>query len=46
MEMGFISILNEEAALANKQYQERMSRTIFEGIKRFKYSYDRVLKTN
>ena len=46
IEMGFISNLNEEAALANKQYQERMSRTIFEGIKRFKYSYDRVLKTN
>lgn len=46
IEMGFISNLNEEAVLANKQYQERLARTIFEGIKRFKYSYDRIRKTS
>ncbi len=44
IEMGFISNLTEEAVLANKQYQERLARTIFEGIKRFKYSYDRIRK--
>lgn len=42
VEMGFISNLNEEALLANQQYQERLARTIFEGIKRFKYNYDRI----
>lgn len=44
IEMGFISNLSEEALLANAEYQERLARTIFEGIKRFKYSYDRVRK--
>lgn len=46
VEMGFISNPNEEALLANTEYQERLARTIFEGIKRFKYSYDRVRKTS
>ncbi len=44
VEMGFISNPNEEALLASSEYQERLARTIFEGIKRFKYSYDRVRK--
>ncbi|MCB5224540.1 MAG: N-acetylmuramoyl-L-alanine amidase [Candidatus Cloacimonadaceae bacterium] len=44
VEMGFISNPEEEALLANPEYQERMARTIFEGIKRFKHNYDRVRK--
>ncbi len=44
VEMGFISNLEEEALLANPQYQERIARTIFEGLKRFKHNYDRVRK--
>jgi N-acetylmuramoyl-L-alanine amidase len=45
VEMGFISNPNEEALLSNPEYQERLARTIFEGIKRFKYRYDRIRKT-
>lgn len=44
IEMGFISNLEEEALLANPEYQERLARTIFEGLKRFKHNYDRVRK--
>jgi len=42
VEMGFISHPVEESFLVNKQYQERLARTIFEGIKSFKYRYDRI----
>lgn len=42
VETGFISNPVEESFLVNKQYQERLARTIFEGIKSFKYRYDRV----
>jgi N-acetylmuramoyl-L-alanine amidase len=42
VEMGFISNSVEEAFLVNLQYQERLARTIFEGIKSFKYRYDRI----
>lgn len=42
LELGFISNPNEEALLGNDEYQERLARTIFEGIKRFKFSYDRI----
>jgi len=42
VEMGFISNSMEEAFLLNQQYQERLARTIFEGIKSFKYRYDRI----
>ncbi len=42
IEMGFISHPAEEAYLVNRQYEERLSRTIFEGIKSFKYRYDRI----
>lgn len=42
IEMGFISNLEEEALLGNKSYQDRLARTIFEGIKRFKFRFDRI----
>ena len=42
VEMGFISNPVEESFLVNRQYQERLARTIFEGIKSFKYRYDRI----
>ncbi len=42
VEMGFISNHVEESFLVNKQYQERLARTIFEGIKSFKFRYDRI----
>jgi N-acetylmuramoyl-L-alanine amidase len=42
VEMGFISNNTEESFLVNQQYQERLARTVFEGIKSFKYRYDRI----
>jgi N-acetylmuramoyl-L-alanine amidase len=45
IEMGFISNAQEEAYLINDQYRERLARTIFEGIKSFKYRYDRIRST-
>jgi N-acetylmuramoyl-L-alanine amidase len=42
IEMGFISNLEEEAMLNNPSYQERIARAIFEGIKHFKYRFDRI----
>ncbi|MFO7660172.1 MAG: N-acetylmuramoyl-L-alanine amidase [Candidatus Cloacimonadaceae bacterium] len=42
VEMGFISNSVEESFLVNRQYQERLARTIFEGIKSFKFRYDRI----
>lgn len=42
LELGFLSNPTEEALLANPEYQDRMARTIFEGIKRFKFRYDRI----
>ena len=42
IEVGFISNEREEQLLGNSQYQERLARTIFEGVKRFKYRYDRI----
>jgi N-acetylmuramoyl-L-alanine amidase len=45
IEMGFISNPEEEQLLVNPEYQERLARTIFEGIKRFKYRYDRIRNT-
>lgn len=43
IEMGFISNPDEENLLANEEYQNRLSRTIFEGIKRYKFRHDRIL---
>ena len=45
VEMGFISNAEEEHLLVNPEYQNRLARTIFEGIKRFKYRYDRIRNT-
>lgn len=45
VELGFLSNPEEEAKLADPQYQERLARTIFEGIKRFKFRYDRIRNT-
>lgn len=45
VEMGFISNPEEEQMLVNEEYQERLARTIFEGIKRFKFRYDRIRNT-
>ncbi len=42
IEVGFISNEREEQLLGNSEYQERLARTIFEGVKRFKFRYDRV----
>ncbi len=42
IELGFLSNLAEEALLGNDEYQDRLARTIFEGIKRFKFRYDRI----
>ncbi|MEF3694009.1 MAG: N-acetylmuramoyl-L-alanine amidase [Candidatus Cloacimonadota bacterium] len=44
-EVGFISNAAEEARLINPQYQNRIARAIFEGVKRFKYRYDRIRNT-
>lgn len=41
IEMGFISNLDEEVLLKNGEYQERLARTVFEGVKRFKFRFDR-----
>lgn len=45
IELGFISNPEEERLLVNDEYQQRLARTIFEGIKRFKYHYDRIRNT-
>lgn len=45
IELGFITNAEEEALLANEQYQERLARTIFEGLKRFKFRFDRIRNT-
>ncbi len=45
VELGFISNPDEEKKLVDSVYQERLARTIFEGIKRFKYRYDRIRNT-
>jgi len=45
VEMGFISNEEEEQLLVNEEYQNRLARTIFEGIKRFKFRYDRIRNT-
>ncbi len=44
-EIGFISNAEEEARLINPQYQNRIARAIFEGVKRFKFRYDRIRNT-
>ncbi len=45
VELGFISNPEEERLLVKEEYQMRLARTIFEGIKRFKYRYDRIRNT-
>lgn len=45
VELGFISNPDEERLLIDDEYQQRLARTIFEGIKRFKYRYDRIRNT-
>lgn len=45
IELGFISNAEEERLLMEDEYQNRLARTIFEGIKRFKYRYDRIRNT-
>lgn len=45
VELGFISNPDEEKLLVNPEYQDRLARTIFEGIKRFKFRYDRIRNT-
>lgn len=42
IELGFITNEKEEQLLANDEYQARLARTIFEGLKRFKFRYDRI----
>ncbi len=45
IETGFISNAEEEKLLLNPEYQDRVARTIFEGLKRFKFRYDRIRNT-
>ncbi len=45
VETGFISNAEEEQLLTNQEYQDRLARTIFEGLKRFKFRYDRIRNT-
>jgi len=45
IELGFLSNQEEERMLINEDYQQRLARTIFEGLKRFKYRYDRIRNT-
>lgn len=45
IELGFLSNAEEERLLINEEYQQRLARTIFEGLKRFKYRYDRIRNT-
>lgn len=45
IETGFISNAEEEKLLINPEYQDRLARTIFEGLKRFKFRYDRIRNT-
>lgn len=45
IELGFLSNQDEERILINEEYQIRLARTIFEGIKRFKFHYDRIRNT-
>ncbi|MDD3563213.1 MAG: N-acetylmuramoyl-L-alanine amidase [Candidatus Cloacimonetes bacterium] len=45
IELGFLSNPDEERLLVNDDYQQRLARTIFEGLKRFKYRYDRIRNT-
>ncbi len=45
IELGFITNADEEALLATDLYRERLARTIYEGLKRFKYRYDRIRNT-
>lgn len=45
IEIGFITNADEEALLATDVYLERLARTIFEGLKRFKYRFDRIRNT-
>ncbi len=45
IELGFLSNPDEERLLVNGDYQQRLARTIFEGLKRFKYRYDRIRNT-
>ncbi len=45
IELGFLSNAEEERLLINDEYQQRLARTIFEGLKRFKYRYDRIRNT-
>ncbi|MEN6444477.1 MAG: N-acetylmuramoyl-L-alanine amidase [Candidatus Cloacimonas sp.] len=45
IELGFISNPEEEQLLINEEYQQQLARTIFEGIKRFKFRYDRIRNT-
>ncbi len=42
VEMGFISNRDEEKNLANSAYQDKLVAALFEGIKDFKFKYDRV----
>lgn len=45
VELGFLSNPDEERILSTPEYQDRLARTILEGIKRFKFRYDRIRNT-
>ena len=44
IEVGFISNPSEEKMLKQNSYKEKIARAIFEGIKQFKYSREKILE--
>jgi N-acetylmuramoyl-L-alanine amidase len=40
IELGFMSNIEEEKKLTSESYQNKLTNSIFEGIKNFKYKYD------
>ena len=44
IEVGFISNPSEEKRLKQNSYREKIAQAIFEGIKQFKYSREKILE--
>ena len=44
IEVGFISNPSEEKMLKQNSYKEKIAQAIFEGIKQFKYSREKILE--
>ena len=46
IEIGFLSNPSEEKKLNQNSYKDKIAEAIFEGIKKFKFSREKLLKTN